>query len=50
MMQKKLRSTSPENLDEVRLSAIKESVPPEITYSDLRIVLAWLQKGKIDFN
>jgi ATP-dependent DNA helicase PIF1 len=43
---KRIAEYFPENLDDVRLSSIKEAVPPEINYSDLRIVLAWLQKEK----
>jgi hypothetical protein len=34
----------PEDLNEVRLASLKESVPPEISFGELRIVLAWLQK------
>jgi len=34
------------DLDNVRLAQIKEKAPKEITYGKLRMVLAWLQKGK----
>ena len=41
----KLAEYFPEDLDEVRLAYIKELVPPEISYGELRMVLAWLQKN-----
>jgi len=34
----------PDDLDEARLTHIKEKAPPDITYGELRMVLAWLQK------
>ncbi len=42
----KLTEYFPEDLDEVRLAYIKEIAPPEISYGELRMVLAWLQKIK----
>ena len=42
---RKLAEYFPEDLDEVRLAYIKEIAPPEISYGELRMVLAWLQKN-----
>jgi Helix-turn-helix domain/PIF1-like helicase len=35
----------PANLNDISLAAVKEKVPPEITYGELRMVLAWLEKN-----
>jgi GTPase SAR1 family protein len=42
---KEIAKYFPSDLEEVRLNAIKEKVPPEITYGKLRMVLAWLKKN-----
>ncbi len=39
----KLAGYFPENFDEIPLAKIKEKVPPEISYGELKIILAWLQ-------
>ncbi|OGU56337.1 MAG: hypothetical protein A2315_11470 [Ignavibacteria bacterium RIFOXYB2_FULL_35_12] len=36
----------PKDLDDVRLTPIKEKAPQEVSYGKLRMILAWLQKGK----
>lgn len=36
----------PENLEDVRLTDIKEIAPPEISYDKLRMVLAWLESKR----
>ena len=41
---KKIAEYFPENLEDVRLTNIKEIAPPEISYGKLRIVLAWLER------
>ncbi|MGA9294694.1 MAG: helix-turn-helix domain-containing protein [Ignavibacteriaceae bacterium] len=41
---KKIAQFIPENLDDISLAEIKEKAPSEISYGELRIVLAWLEK------
>lgn len=43
---KKIAEYFPKNLEDVRLSNIKEIAPPDISYGKLRIVLAWLEKER----
>jgi hypothetical protein len=40
---KRIAEYFPKNLEEVRLTNVKEIAPPEISYGKLRIVLAWLE-------
>ncbi len=42
---KKIAEYFPMDLSEVRLASIKEKAPPEISYGQLKMVFAWLQKG-----
>lgn len=44
----KIAEYFPKVLNEVRLAAIKEKVPEDISYGKLRIVLAWLQANRSD--
>ena len=41
---KKIAGYFPSDIEEIRLTPIKEKVPEEVSYGMLRIVLAWLQK------
>jgi len=43
---KKISGYFPKDLKDIRLAAVKETAPPEITYGKLRIVLAWLERRK----
>ncbi len=43
---RKIAEHFPENLEDIRLSKIKELTPSEITYGKLRIVLAWLERDR----
>ncbi|MBX2991464.1 MAG: helix-turn-helix domain-containing protein [Bacteroidetes bacterium] len=43
---RKIANYFPQNLEEVKLSEIKEHAPPEISYGKLRMVLAWLEKDR----
>ncbi len=36
----------PDNLEDVKLTHIKEIAPPEISYGKLRMVLAWLERDR----
>jgi ATP-dependent exoDNAse (exonuclease V) alpha subunit/ribonuclease D len=44
---RKISEYFPQDLSDVKLTPIKENAPPEITYGKLRMVLAWLQKGRL---
>jgi len=43
---RKISDYFPKKLNEIRLAAIKEKVPEDISYGKLRMVQAWLQMGK----
>ena len=43
---KRISGYFPQDLKDIRLAAIKEAAPSEITYGKLRFVLAWLEKEK----
>lgn len=43
---RKIANYFPQNLEEVKLSEIKEHAHPEISYGKLRMVLAWLEKDR----
>ncbi len=45
---KKIAEYFPDELSDVQLSPVKEKAPSEISYGKLRIVLAWLQKEKLN--
>lgn len=43
---KKIAEYFPDNLEDARLTNIKEIAPPETSYGKLRIVLAWLERER----